>query len=108
MGNVNIVGVDDLTIAVGVIVVACSMLVALWQAVKAVKEMTQPAKDLMQRVDRIEEHLDNDKRRLDDQEQAQKLLLRGMLVLVEHETTGNHTADLNLLKSDISGYLINR
>lgn len=104
----NVIGIDDLTVTVGVIVVVAGMLVTLWQAVKAVREMTQPAKDLVSRVDRIEEHLASDKERLDDQEEAQKLLLRGMLVLVEHETTGNHTSDLALLKNDISNYLINR
>lgn len=104
----NVIGVDDLTVTLGVILVVCGMLVTLWQAIKAVKEMTKPAKDLVLRVDQIEEHLANDKRRLDDQEEAQKLLLRGMLVLIKHETTGNHVSDLKLLESDISTYLINK
>jgi uncharacterized membrane-anchored protein len=104
----NVIGVDDLTVTVGVIVIVAGMLVTLWQAIKAVREMTQPAKDLVSRVDRIEEHLASDKERLDEQEEAQKLLLRGMLMLAEHEITGNHTSDFALLKSDISNYLINR
>ena len=104
----NVIGIDDLTITVGVIVVICGMIVTLWSAIKAVREMTRPAKDLVGRVDRIEELLAVDKQRLDDQEEAQKLLLRGMLVLVEHETTGNHSSDLGLLKNDISSYLISR
>ncbi len=108
MSHMNVIGVDDLTVTVGVIVVVAGMLVTLWQAIKAVREMTQPAKDLVSRVDQIEEHLANDKERLDDQEEAQKLLLRGMLALVEHEITGNHTSDFPLLKNDISNYLINR
>ena len=106
----NIIGIDDLTVTIGVIVFICGLIVTLWQAIKAIREMTQPAKDLVSRVDAIEEHLATDKRRLDDQEEGQKLLLRGMLVLVEHGSsdTGKSAADLNLLKNDISNYLINR
>lgn len=106
--HMNVIGVDDLTVTLGVILVVCGMLVTLWQAIKAVKEMTRPAKDLVSRVDQMEGHLANDKERLDDQEEAQKLLLRGLLVLIKHETTGNQTSDLKLLESDISTYLINK
>lgn len=104
----NAIGINDLTVTVGVVIFVCGLIVTLWQAIKAIREMTRPAKDLVTRVDTVERLLANDKKRLDDSEEAQKLLLRGMLVIVEHETTGNHTGDLNLLKSDISTYLINR
>lgn len=104
----NAIGINDLTVTIGVVIFVCGLIVTLWQAIKAIREMTRPAKDLVTRVDTIERLLANDKKRLDDSEEAQKLLLRGMLVIVEHETTGNHTGDLNLLKSDISTYLINR
>lgn len=112
MHHMNVIGIDDLTITVGVIVALCALIVTLWSAIKAIREMTQPAKDLVHRVDAIEEHLANDKRRLDDQEEAQKLLLRGMLVLIDHQTAGPGNVEaksgLTSLKSDISNYLINR
>ena len=106
----NVIGVDDLTITVGVIVALCALIVTLWNAIKAIKEMTKPAKDLVSRVDAIEEHLANDKRRLDEQEEAQKLLLRAMLVLIEYESTGETSEKeaLTAVKTDISNYLINR
>lgn len=106
--NTSSIGVNEFMIAIGVLIFLCGLVVTLWQAIKAIKEMTKPTKDLFSRVDNIERLLANDKKRLDDSEEAQKLLLRGMLVIVEHETTGNHTADLGLLKNDISTYLINR
>lgn len=106
----NVIGVDDLTITVGVIVALCALIVTLWNAIKAIKEMAKPAKDLVSRVDAIEEHLANDKRRLDEQEEAQKLLLRAMLVLIEYESTGGTSEKeaLTAVKTDISNYLINR
>ena len=110
MQHMNVIGVDDLTITVGVIVALCALIVTLWNAIKAIKEMTKPAKDLVSRVDAIEEHLANDKRRLDEQEEAQKLLLRAMLVLIEYESTGGASEKeaLTAVKTDISNYLINR
>ena len=110
MTHMEVIGIDDLTITVGVLVALGALIVTLWNAIKAIKEMTKPAKDLVSRVDRIEEHLATDKKRLDEQEEAQKLLLRGMLLLIEYEVTGEG-ADKNALaslKTDISNYLINR
>ena len=108
MHHMNVIGIEDLTITVGVVVALCALIVTLWNAVKAIKEMTQPAKNLADRVDRIEDLLANDKKRLDDQEEAQKLLLRSMLALIEHQLTGNGEKSLKELKTDISTYLINR
>ena len=110
MSESIIIGINDLAVAIGVIIFGCGMVVTLWQAIKAIREMTKPAKDLMTRVDLMEDHLANDKKRLDDQEEAQKLLLRGMLVLVEHEAKTSSTGNQALedLKGDISKYLINR
>lgn len=106
----EVIGIDDLTITVGVLVALGALIVTLWNAIKAIKEMTKPAKDLVSRVDRIEEHLATDKKRLDEQEEAQKLLLRGMLMLIEYEITGGNADKQSLatLKNDISNYLINR
>ncbi len=105
----NVIGIEDLTVTVGVIVALCALIVTLWNAIKAIKEMAKPAKDLVSRVDAIEEHLSNDKRRLDEQEEAQKLLLRAMLVLIEYETTGGTSEKeaLAAVKTDITNYLIN-
>jgi len=102
------IGLDDLSITVGVIIAMSALIATLWNAIKAIKEMTKPAKDLAGRVDEIEGHLANDKRRLDEQEEAQKLLLRSMLALLEHEISGNGKEQFKALKNDISTYLINR
>ena len=104
------IGINELAVTVGVIVIVCGMVVTLWSAIKAIREMTKPAKDLVARVDSIEEKLARDKARLDEQEQAQKLLLRSMLFLIEHEASGGgaNVEGFKDLKDDISNFLINR
>lgn len=108
MQGVNVIGLEDIAVTVGVVIVVCGLIVTLWNAIKAIKEMTKPAKDLVNRVDKIESMLANDKKRLDSQEVAQKLLLRGMMLLIEHEVNEGSDSALAILKDDISSYLINR
>lgn len=109
--GMNVIGIDDLTITVGVLIALAALIVSLWNAIKAIREMTKPAKELVVRVEALEQYAANDRKRLDEQEEAQKLLLRAMLALVEYEVSGHNVVDkeiLSSLKTDISNYLINR
>lgn len=60
-----------------------------------------PIKELQKRVTAneaklsvIESHLKADMESLQAQEQVNKLLLESMMLLLEHEATGNHNTDL--------------
>lgn len=109
MGNdINVIGLNDLTVTVGVIVAIAALIATLWNAIKAIREMTQPAKDLVSRVDKLEVQQAKNMERLDEQEEGQKLLLRSMLVILEYDVSGGHAdkETLTLLKTDITNYLI--
>lgn len=77
-------------------------------AIKVVQGWLQPVADNSERMDAMQKHLDNDNRRLNELEESNRLVLRGLNVLIEHETTGNHTAELEQVQADITSYLINR
>lgn len=77
-------------------------------AAKTLRDWFKPATDLQSRMEQAESHIDNDNKRLNSLEESNKLLLRGMNVLIEHEVTGNHTEELERVQADITSYLINR
>ena len=77
-------------------------------AAKQLKALASPVTNASERLDAVESHLDNDNKRLNSLEESNKLLLRAMGALIEHETSGNHTDKLLELQNDIHNYLINR
>lgn len=99
---------NDITIFVIVVLAIAGAIGVIGNAVKTLKEWFKPIGDNSERLEEIEKHVDNDNKRLNSLEESNKLLLRAMNVLIEHETTGNHTEELERVQADITNYLINR
>ena len=91
-----------------VLIGACTFIVLLGNVVKTVKEWAKPAVDVAGRLDAHDTMLSRDKARLDDLEEANRLMLRAISQLIEHEVTGNHNEQLKAVKDDINHFLINR
>ena len=91
-----------------VLIGVCTFIVLLGNVVKTVREWTRPAVDLGERLDAHDTMLSRDKQRLDELEESNRLLLRAISQLIEHEVTGNHDAELRAVKDDINRFLINR
>lgn len=80
----------------------------VWASYKNYREAKKPRDDEKARLAEVEEHLDNDNKRLNDLEQSTRLMLRGMVQLLDHEIDGNHTELLAAVRDDIETFLINR
>ncbi|MBR1445457.1 MAG: hypothetical protein IJ586_00010 [Alloprevotella sp.] len=80
----------------------------LWTGWKNVREARKPQDDLRAMVESHGKMLAKDKERLDDLEESNRLVLRAISQLIEHELTGNHNKQLTEVKDDINDYLINR
>lgn len=91
-----------------VLIGLCTFVVLLGNVVRTVREWTRPATDVGARLDAHDELLDKDNRRLGELEESNRLLLRAISQLIEHELTGNHNDQLKSVKDDINKYLINR
>jgi hypothetical protein len=65
-------------------------------------------KDLTARVGKIELHQDSDIRTLRDHAEANRAICSALLALLDHELTGDHTAELESAKASLTTYLINR
>lgn len=86
----------------------CSFLGGLWGVWKIVKELKKPSDDLRNMVRDHEEKLNNDNERLNNIEEQNKMILQSMLVIINHEITGNGVENMKKTRDEIQEYLINR
>lgn len=86
----------------------CSLIVAIWGVIKIVKEIKKPSDDLKSKVDEHSEFLDNDNKRLKEIELSNKMILQSLLVIINHEITGNGVENMTSIRNDLQDYLINR
>ena len=80
----------------------------IWAAYKNLKEAQKPSETLRDTVEAHAEMLDRDNKRLHSLEEGQRLNLRAISQLIEHELTHNHEEQLKQVKDEINHYLINK
>ena len=95
------------TISTDQILWICSIAGALWGLWKIVKEIRKPNDDLRAQVDRHAQLLDNDNRRLAHFESSTQMILRSLLVIINHEITGNGIDKMKQARDDLQEFLIN-
>lgn len=86
----------------------CSLIVTIWGVWKIVKEITKPNDDLKELVDNHSRMLDNDNKRLKEVEESNNMILQCLLVIINHEITGNSTDKLKDTRTRLEKYLIER
>ena len=79
-----------------------------WTAWKIVKEIKKPGDDLRSDVDRHEELLKNDDKRMKEVENSNKMILQCLLVIINHDITGNGIDKMKAARDELQEYLINR
>lgn len=86
----------------------CTFAAGLWGLWKIVKEIRKPNDDLKMEVSKHAEFLDNDNRRLKEVEHSNQMILRSLLVIINHEITGNGIENMKKTRDEIQEFLINR
>lgn len=90
------------------VIYICSFIAALWGLWKIVKEVRKPNNDLKAKVVKHDHFLDNDNRRLKEYEESNRMILQCLLVIINHEITGNGIENLKHARDDLQEYLINK
>lgn len=90
------------------IVYICGLIAALWGVWKIVKEVRKPNDDLKAKVVKHDQLLDNDNRRLKEYEESNRMILQCLLVIINHEITGNGIENLKHARDDLQEFLINK
>lgn len=90
------------------ILLICSLITALWGVYKIVKEIKKPSKDLQTTVDKHSKLLDSDNVRLKEVEESNKMILQCLLVIINHDITGNGIENLKTTRDKLQQYLIEK
>lgn len=86
----------------------CGLIAALWGVWKIVKEAKKPSDDLKKKVEHHEELLNTDNERLKEIEESNKLILRCLMVIINHDITGNGIDDLKAERDELNRFLIDK
>lgn len=90
------------------VIYICGLVAGLWGLWKIVKELKKPNDDLKAAVSKHTKLLDNDNKRLKEYEESNRMILQCLLVIINHEITGNGIENLKRARDDLQEYLINK
>lgn len=86
----------------------CALITALWGVWKIVKEVKKPNNDLKAEVEKHSHLLDEDNRRLKEVEESMKMTLQSLLVIINHDITGNGIEKMKETRDKLQDYLVNK
>ena len=86
----------------------CSMITAMYGVYKIIKELRKPKQDLKSEVDRHSKLLDTYNTRLKEVEESNKMILQCLLVIINHDITGNGIDKLKSTRDKLQEYLIEK
>ena len=98
----------NFTITSAQILAFCAFVTALWGVWKIVKEIKKPNDDLKNKVAQHDLLLDNDNKRLKDIEESNRMILQCLLVIINHDITGNGIEKMKSARDELQEYLINK
>lgn len=98
----------EFTISTDQIIWFCSFVAGLWGLWKIVKEARKPNDDLKARVEQHDRLLDKDNKRLEEIEESNQMILKSLLVIINHEITGNGVEKMKTVRDSLEEYLIKR
>lgn len=78
-----------------------SLILSLWAVYKVLIEIQEPRKALEKKVETLDNWHREDHERIKDMEEQQKLMLKSLYLLIEHEITGNGITDFKNIKNEI-------
>ena len=73
-----------------------------------VKEARKPNDDLKAKVEKHDRLLDKDNKRLEEIESSNQMILKSLLVIINHEITGNGVEKMKAVRDSLEEYLIKR
>ena len=91
----------EFTISTNQIIWFCSFIAGLWGLWKIVKEARKPNDDLKAKVEKHDQLLDKDNKRLEEVEASNRMILQSLLVIINHEITGNGVEKMKTVRDSL-------
>lgn len=92
---------ESLTFNLHDIMILLGLIASIWAVYKIIKEIAEPRKALEVQVHTLEKWHKEDHKRVKDIEEQEKLILKSLYLLIEHQMTGNGITDFKSIKTDI-------
>jgi hypothetical protein len=86
----------------------CGLVTAIYGLWKIVKELKKPNDDLKAMVLLHDELLKKDNERLKEVENSNKMILQCLLIIINHDITGNGIDRMKVARDELEEYLINK
>lgn len=86
----------------------CALATALFGIYKIVKEFKKPSEELKAEVESHGEMLKADNERLKAVEHSNKMILQCLLVIINHDITGNGIDKMKEARDELQEFLINK
>ncbi len=98
----------EFSISASQIVGFCTFIGSIWGVYKIYKELQKPNKILRDNVEKHESYLKNDYERINEIEVSNQMILKCMLVIINHEITGNGIDGMKSTRDELQNFLINK
>lgn len=86
----------------------CGLIASLWAVYKIVKEIKKPSEDLKATVEEHGQCIEDDHGRLKTLEESNKMILQCLLVIINHDITGNGIERMKECRDDLQDFLIKK
>lgn len=98
----------DFIITSNQIMGVCALIASLWGIWLIVKEIKKPSSDLKRKVEEHDRLLNSDNNRLKDIEESNRMMLQSLLVIINHNITGNGIEKMKETRDQLQDFLINK
>lgn len=98
----------DFTISSNEILALCGLIASLWGVYKIVKEVKKPSEDLKATVEEHGQCIEDDHGRLKALEESNKMILQCLLVIINHDITGNCIDRMKYCRDELQEFLIKK
>ena len=86
----------------------CGFITAIYGLYKIVKEWKKPSEDLKAMVQLHDDLLKKDNERLREVENSNKMILQCLLIIINHDITGNGIDRMKEARDELEDYLIHK
>ena len=98
----------EYTIKLSDLIGLCGVITALWGVYKIYVELMKPSRELKKKVELHDTYLENDKQSITEIQESNKIMCKCMLVLINHEITGNGIDKMKSMRDELNDYLIEK
>lgn len=98
----------NFTITSSQIIGVLALIGSIYTVYRFFKELDKPRQDVYEQVEKNTEHLENDNKRLNELENSNKMILQCLLVILNHDITGNGIENMKKTRDELQDYLVNK